>query len=387
VTDARAATSELEHVREHLAQTQKLEAIGQLTGGVAHDFNNLLMVVAGHAKLLKNRISDPRVEQSADAILAATRRGENLTRQLLSFARRQELSPRTVDIERHIGSVRELLAGSLRGDIEMGLDLPAGLWTAEVDEGELELALLNIAVNARDAMPEGGTFVIAARNASFRTPGPNDIMGDFVAITLIDTGTGVAPEHLKRVFEPFFTTKSDGKGSGLGLSQVHGFAHQSGGTVTIASEAGQGTTVTLYVRRSHGAPAHVSMPADNAAVASGTILVVEDNPEVASVTSALLEAAGYRVERAANAEQALAALERTDFDLMFADIVMPGAMDGIQLAETARRRFPTLPILLTSGYGDTARTTSDAFRVLRKPFDAELLHETVRVTIDAHKRT
>jgi PAS domain S-box-containing protein len=388
VTDARAAAAELEHVREHLAQTQRLEAIAQLTGGVAHDFNNLLMVVAGHAKLLRNRFSDPKIEQSADAILAATRRGENLTRQLVSFAQRQQLSPQPVDLERHIASVRELLAGSLRGDIEMGLDLPAGLWPAEADEAELELALLNIAGNARDAMPDGGTFVVAARNMSLRAPGPGDLMGDFVALTLIDTGKGIAPKDLPHVFEPFFATKSDGKGSGLGLSQVHGFAHQSGGTVTIASEPGQGTTVTLYLRRSRGEPTLAGAPAAGGkapAQAEGTILVVEDNAEVASVTAALLETVGYRVERAANADQALAALDRTRFDLMFADIVMPGAMNGIQLAEAARRRFPDLPILLTSGYGDPSRTTSNEFRVLRKPFGAEGLQEAVLATIDAHK--
>jgi PAS domain S-box-containing protein len=381
VTDSKAAAAELEQVREHLAQARKLEAIGQLTGGVAHDFNNLLMIVGGHAQIMKNKLSDPKLLQAVEAIMTATRRGESLTRQLLSFARRQTLSPAPVNLEKRIAAVRDLITGSLRGDILVRYDFPATLWNVHVDAAELELALLNIAVNARDAMPDGGTFRISARNITFSIPQQDGLTGDFVALSLSDTGSGIQADVLPKVFEPFFSTKAD-KGSGLGLSQVHGFAHQSEGTVTLASEVGSGTTVTLYLPRSKAPAAKAEEPKRTESLEGrGTILLVEDNAEVGTVTTELLAAIGYRVRHTRSAAEALQILANERVDLVFADIVMPGAMNGLALAQTVRARFAHIPVLLTSGYGDIAKTAEDQFPVLRKPFETSTLQRAVQTAL------
>jgi signal transduction histidine kinase len=239
-----------EKSREHLAQAQKMEALGQLTGGIAHDFNNLLMIVSGYAQILQRRLSEPKDTQAIEAIRAASSRGERLTRQLLTFSRRQQLMPVVADLGQHIDAVRNMLGPSLHGNIEFISDIEDKIWPVEVDLGELELALVNIEVNARDAMPDGGTITMSARNVVLK-PGSaaGALEGDFVALAIIDTGAGMPPEVLDHVFEPFFTTKPVGKGTGLGLSQVHGFANQSGGAVTVSSEPGQGTVVTVYLPR------------------------------------------------------------------------------------------------------------------------------------------
>jgi two-component system NtrC family sensor kinase len=266
----------------------------------------------------------------------------------------------------------------------MRRDFPPTLWPVEVDETEFELALLNIAVNARDAMPNGGTFRVSARNVSFPFAAVNGLVGDFVALSLSDTGTGIAPDLLPRLFEPFFTTKTADKGSGLGLAQVHGFAHQAGGTVTVTSEVGRGTTITLYLRRSLAPATAVRSSAEpKAAGGHGLILMVEDNAEVASVTAAILETMGYAVTRATDAAEALAMLDAQRFDLMFSDIVMPGAMNGHQLAQSVRPRFPTLPILLTSGYSEIAEGAASEFVILKKPFDAASLQQAVRTAMES----
>ena len=234
-----------------LRQAQRMEVIGQLTGGIAHDFNNLLMVISGNAGLLNEHAVDDAVRQRASAILRAAERGERLTRQLLAFSRRQMLRPESVDLRQRTREMSDLLSQSLRGDIELSIDMPEGLWLVTVDPAEFELALLNVAVNARDAMPNGGRFRVEARNVSLLSAGAasDGITGDFVMLQLSDSGTGMTPEVKAQAFEPYFTTKEIGIGSGLGLSQVYGFAKQSGGTAVIDSEIGRGATITLYLPR------------------------------------------------------------------------------------------------------------------------------------------
>jgi PAS domain S-box-containing protein len=381
ITAQREAEVVLEQTREQLAQAQKMEAIGQLTGGIAHDFNNLLMIVSGYAQILQRRLKEPKDIQAVEAIRAATGRGEKLTRQLLAFSRRQQLTPVVIDLRQRIDAVRDMLAPSLRGNIALVCDIEANIWPVKVDLGELELALVNVAVNARDAMPEGGTITLQARNVVLK-PGSaaGALEGDFVAISVIDSGTGIAPELLARVFEPFFTTKPVGKGTGLGLSQVHGFANQSGGAVTVSSEPGMGTVVTIYLPRSNAvtlAQSVADMQADNDAT-QGTVLVVEDSRDVADVTSALLEQLGYRVVRAENAAEALRHLQQgIEFEFVFSDIVMPGAVDGLGLAQICCERFPNIPVLLASGFSDAAQAADGRFDILRKPFELSALERAI----------
>jgi PAS domain S-box-containing protein len=380
ITEQREAQIALEQTREQLAQAQKMEAIGQLTGGIAHDFNNLLMIVSGYAQILQGRLKEAKDKQAVEAIRAAASRGERLTRQLLAFSRRQQLLPVVVDLRQRMDAVRDMLAPSLRGNIELVCDIEDKIWPVEVDLGELELALVNIAVNARDAMPDGGAITLSARNVVLK-PGSaaGSLAGDYVALAIIDTGTGIAPEVLQRVFEPFYTTKPVGKGTGLGLSQVHGFALQSGGAATVSSEVGKGTAVTIYLPRSNAEPS--AQAGDGLALggeAQGTVLLVEDSREVADVTSTMLEQLGYRVVRAENAAEALRHLQQgIHFDLLFSDIVMPGPMNGLALAQTCRDNFPDIAVLLTSGYSDAAQMADGRFDILRKPFELSALERAV----------
>src|SRR6185437_7976809 len=311
ITTQHEAQLALEQAREQVAQAQKMEALGQLTGGIAHDFNNLLMIVSGYAQILQSRLSEQKDTHAVEAIRAAANRGERLTRQLLAFSRRQQLMPVVVDLRQRVDSVRDMLAPSLRGNIKLICDIEDNIWPVEVDLGELELALVNIAVNARDAMLDGGTITLSARNVVLK-PGSaaGPLEGEFVALAIIDTGSGMTPEVLAHVFEPFFTTKPVGKGTGLGLSQVHGFANQSGGAVTLSSEPGRGTAVTIYLPRSANAAADAKESAAAGDLAHGTVLVVEDSRDVAEVTSSLLEQLGYRVVRAENAAEALRHLQQ-----------------------------------------------------------------------------
>jgi PAS domain S-box-containing protein len=386
-TERRRTQAAIEETREKLAQAQKMEAIGQLTGGIAHDFNNLLMIVSGHAQILRRGLTDPQKLRAVEAIAAAASRGESLTRQLLAFARRQPLSPVVVDLAERIEAVREMLARSLRGDIEFRCDLEPGLWPVEVDASELELALVNIALNARDAMPDGGRIVLTGRNVCLRRgESPGELIGDHVAVAVSDTGCGIPRDVLPKVFEPFFTTKSVDKGTGLGLSQVYGFAQQSRGAVSIDSELGRGTTVTIYLPRSLKTPS-TSIPtkAPQPGTAVGTILVVEDNSEVAQVTAALLQQLGYGVIHANSAAEALTRLAGGGIDLVFSDIVMPGAMDGIALAREIRARHPDIPVLLTSGYSDVAHHADSEFAIMRKPFQLASLDQAVRTTLQGSR--
>jgi PAS domain S-box-containing protein len=381
ITVQHEAQMALEEAREQLAQAQKMEAIGQLTGGIAHDFNNLLMIVSGYAQILQGRLKDAKNMQAVQAIRAAAGRGEKLTRQLLAFSRRQQLMPVVVDLRQRIDAVRDMLAPSLRGNIELICDIEDKVWPVEVDLGELELALVNIAVNARDAMPDGGTITLSARNVVLK-PGSaaGPLEGDFVALAIIDTGSGMPPDVVARVFEPFYTTKPVGKGTGLGLSQVHGFAMQSGGAVTVSSEEGKGATVTIYLPRGSAEPA--GQIGEGQALSSnearGTVLLVEDSREVAEVTVTLFEQLGFRVVRAENAAEALRHLQQgIQFDLMFSDIVMPGPMNGLALAQTCRDNFSDMPVLLTSGYSDAAQLAEGRFDILRKPFELSALEHAI----------
>jgi PAS domain S-box-containing protein len=367
--------SEQRKMADVLRQSQKLEAIGQLTGGVAHDFNNLLMVISGGLEMLDRHADPQRRQRLMDGMRQATQRGAGLIRHLLSFARHQALHAQPVDLTRQIGGMRELLDRSLGSDVHVTLELAHDLWPIEVDPGELELAVLNLAVNARDAMPNGGTIVIRAENApAFRNV---DFVGDFVRLAVIDSGTGIPPELRDRVFEPFFTTKEIGKGSGLGLAQVYGLAKQSGGAALIDSVVGQGTTVALVLPRSVRAPAAqqgrvVDLSAHAAAAGSaGCVLLVEDDDEVAALAGEMFRHLGYSIVRVATATAALGALanDRT-VDVVFSDIMMPGEMNGVDLARELRRRRPGLPLLLTSGYAQAAKQATDdeGIRVLPKPY-------------------
>lgn len=386
-TERRDTQVALEGARDQLAQSQKMEALGQLTGSIAHDFNNLLMIVSGHAQLLKRRLADPKQVAAAAAIVTAAQRGENLTRQLLTFARRQRLSPQVIDTRERIEAASGMLQSSLRGDIQFIRELGEDVWPVEVDVAEFELALVNLAVNARDAMPDGGALTLSVRNATLPAGAVGALpAGDYVAFALADTGVGIAPEIRARIFDPFFTTKPLGKGTGLGLSQVHGFAHQAGGSVEVSSVVGQGTVITLYLPRSRAA---VSTP-DRERVAEvhkhdmrGPVLVVEDNEDVAEVTGALVAQLGYQVVHAPDAASAVEKLRAGD-DIAFvlSDIVMPGDMNGIDLARLIRQQYPHLPVLLTSGYSQAAHAAETTFPILRKPFELSELDRAVRAAID-----
>ena len=366
-----------------LHQAQQLQAIGQLTGGVAHDFNNLLMIVSGSVQRLRRHIKDEKQINLLDAITTATQRGESLTRQLLTFSRRQTLQPSVIDLAEQLPEIKDMLSRSLRGDIEIRVGVPRRPCTVKVDPSEFELALLNLAVNARDAMPSGGTLTITAKPVVLRGKASEEgLSGDFVAIRVADTGSGIPADVLPRVFEPFFTTKDVGKGTGLGLSQVYGFAHQSGGAATIASSARRGTVVTLFLPRTWETPALPQEP--SAAVATkkhaGTVLLVEDNAEVAEVGKAYFEELGYTVKQAASAQAGLDFVERDrDIDVVFSDILMPGGMNGLELADAIRQRFPHVVVLLTTGYSSSAQeAVRQGFAVLQKPYDLAALDRALR---------
>jgi PAS domain S-box-containing protein len=384
ITEKRNAQLELQRAHDQLVQAQKMEALGQLTGGVAHDFNNLLMVVSGQAQLLRRKLADdPRAMRALDAIETSARRGEDLTRHLLSFARRQRLQPVAVSLEERLRGLRELLSASLPASVELVVDLPKRLWPVEADVGELELALLNLTVNARDAMPNGGSLSLTAENLTLKPGGGLDLDGEFVALKLADTGVGIPADILPRVFDPFFTTKEVSKGTGLGLSQVYGFAQQSGGRITVASDLGRGTTFTLYLPRASAAPkAAAGKEASGEAATGAHILVVEDNPEVAEVAAGMLEQLGHKVHVVGSAAAAITAIhEQESPDLVFSDIVMAGEMDGVDLARRLRQDAPLLPVLLATGYSQAAERIGDEFPILRKPYKMKELGQAVTAVL------
>jgi len=388
VTMEKDAAAALERAHRQSAHSQKMEALGQLTGGVAHDFNNLLMIVSGHAQSLKRRLSEAKDLRALDAIQIAATRGESLTRQLLSFSRSQPLSPTVISPSQTIHAIRDVLAGSLNVNIELSIEVPAGIWPVRVDKSEIELALVNLAVNARDAMPTGGRLIVAAQNARLSEHDTSDgLAGEFVAVAVTDTGCGISSDILPRVFEPFFTTKGAEKGTGLGLSQVYGFARRSGGTVVMKSEPGLGTNVTIYLPRSRLRSEAPVAEDGTRFVAHGeeTVLVVEDNEDVRTVAVALLEQLGYRTTAVEAAPAALKALESGCApSIIFSDVVLPGDTDGLALARTVKERYPAIPVVLTSGYAKVFETGIE-FPVLRKPYQISALGRVIREALDACK--
>jgi signal transduction histidine kinase len=383
---------ERERVESTLAQMQRLEAVGQLTSGVAHDFNNLLTVVLGNIRFLERGLAehgiDGRLRQRLGYMRSAAERGAKLTDQLLSFSRRQRLEPRSLDLNIAVAGMRDLLHSTMGGSIRIQTRLSADLWLAMVDPTQLELAILNLAINARDAIDVGGTLVVKTENVTLGAPThPEDPpAGEYVAICVSDTGQGMSEEVRARAFEPFFTTKEVGKGSGLGLSQVLGFAKQSGGGVRIDSTPGRGTAVHIYLPR---AEASVQAAAARPATRNGehpargtTVLLVDDDNAVREVTRAMLHDLGYLVLEAGSGGAALDMLDRTPrLDLMIVDFAMPG-MNGGEVARLARVRRANLPVLFITGFAERSTIEGiDEPQILRKPFMEEELAEQVRVAL------
>lgn len=354
-----------------LRQADKMQALGTLAGGVAHDFNNLLMAVLGSLDLASRRApDDPRLTRLLQNATYAAERGASLTQRLLSFSRQRDLKLQAVDVNQVIGDMNDLLVRTLGGVIRVERQLCEGLWTAMVDPDQLELAILNLCINARDAMPENGILTLSTRNQTVEEGQIAELnQGDYVVVSVSDTGTGIPPEVLSRVLEPFFTTKEVGKGTGLGLPMVYGLAQQSGGTVTIHSALGSGTTVELYLSRTSTEHRNGSATEEEIAPASLKlrILLVDDDAEVRTVTAAYLNDMGHRVVEAADGASALDILRADDqLDLLIADFAMPG-MTGTDLAEKAREIRPGLGIVLVTGYADPARMPS-GYPMLNKPF-------------------
>ncbi len=382
-----------EAAQARLFQTLKLEALGQLTGGVAHDFNNLLSVITNGVGLLRRGADPARRDRLLDAMDQAAHRGADLTRRLLSFARRQALRPEPLDVRAWLEDMRELLSRALRGDIAIEICVPDDLWWARVDPGELELAVLNLGVNARDAMPHGGRLRLSAENVELDAlTDPDQLGGPFIRLSVRDTGTGMGPEVLARVFEPFFSTKDVGQGTGLGLAQVYGFARQSGGTARVSSRPGEGATVTLLLPRA--APT-VGPEARAPELASATpesaplrLLLVEDDDAVAELTAETLRHLGHTVSRVASGPAAMRALtDGLRVDLVLTDVIMTGGQDGLDLAQQLAAEHPALPVLLYSGYGGApARVAAAGLPLLRKPYSLEELRRALAMACEAAAR-
>jgi PAS domain S-box-containing protein len=384
VTDTKATRRQLEHA-------QRMEAVGQLTGGLAHDFNNLLAVVIGNLDILHDQMAAvPEAKEPLDLALKASLGGATLIRQLLAFSRRQALSPKPVDLGALVASMRALMARTLGEHIEVEMRLAPDLWPALADAAQLESAIANLAINARDAMADGGRLTLETGNEhlddSYVAGNPDAMPGDYVMLAVSDTGSGMAPEVLGRVFEPFFTTKEQGKGSGLGLSMVYGFARQSRGHVKIYSEVGHGTTVRLYLPRAVEQSAPAGPPASErteTAPIRAVVLVVEDNIDVRRIVCRLLRDFGCTVLEAGSGAAAIEILQSDrKIDLMFSDVVMPGGMSGTELVQTARRLRPGIKTLLTTGFAEASLRNqaqfAEAGEILSKPYRRQDLARKVR---------
>lgn len=389
VRDVTARTA----LEAQVGQAMKLEALGKLTGGMAHDFNNYLNVIIGNLDLLRIQATDPTLTESIDAALDGANRAAELTKGLLAFARRQALDSRLADVNDHVSSVVALLKRTLGEDVTLATTLAPDLWTVKIDGAQFDSSIINLAQNARDAMSRGGTVSISTRNVqvdeSYRQTHPDLVVGDYVLIEVADSGSGMPAAVVDRIFEPFFTTKGPGHGTGLGLSMVYGFVKQSGGHVNVYSEVGHGTVVRIYLPRFRPAVERDDMVRDQheteAVEGRGeTILVVEDNEQVRQTTVALLSALGYVVLAAENAAAAMAIIERAEqhIDLMFTDVIMPGNMDGYDLATLAIERRPDLKVVLTSGFsGDLARASRlhlARLKILPKPYRKRDLARAIR---------
>ncbi|MGH8419368.1 MAG: PAS domain S-box protein [Pseudomonas sp.] len=375
VTDSIQAQAALKEAREALYQSQKMESIGQLTGGIAHDFNNLLTVILGSLGIVKKRMEgDAKTVSLLDNAIAAAHRGSSLTQRMLAFARRQQLDPKPVDVGVLIRGMSELLGSSLGPNITVETRFPLILRQVFVDAGQLEMAIMNLMINARDAMPDGGNIVVSAREALFVRSNPSPEPESFICISVADTGTGMDEATLQRAMEPFFTTKGLGKGTGLGLSMIHGLAEQSGGKLVLKSEPGHGTTAELWLPISTVVTERPTS-GDETGVAALVkprqlkVLFVDDDPLVLLSTRAMIEDLGHRVQAACDGVEALALIrEHNDFDLVITDYVMP-TMSGSELAEQISRLRPALPIIISSGFTDAPSLATSGLPRLPKPFN------------------
>jgi len=401
----RAQIAERENVEASLRQSQKMEAVGQLTGGIAHDFNNMLQAIGGSLELMDRRIEQGRGTEAGRYVDGARKtvgRAAALTNRLLAFARRQPLQPQSVDLDGLIVGIEELVRGAVGLGIRVELDMSDGVWPVLCDPSQLENALLNVAINARDAMPNGGRLTISARRMSLRAPdvAGQDVAGqdetkpgDYVEIAVADTGTGMDEATRARVFEPFFTTKPIGQGTGLGLSQCYGFVRQSGGFVRLDSTPGQGTTVRLYLPRHGTASAETAQQAERVkpepklAPIRRTVLLVEDEEDVRALAAEWLRELGYKVLEAEDGSAALGLLARTSHvDLLVTDVGLPNGLNGRQVADAARERRPGLPVLFVTGYAGSALEAQLApgMQVIGKPFTLDMLAARIGAMLDKH---
>jgi PAS domain S-box-containing protein len=394
ITEKQEAAAALRKAEHALVQAQKMEAIGKLTGGVAHDFNNLLQVIAGNLQLLSREVAgNERAERRVEGALAGVRRGAKLASQLLAFGRRQPLEPKVVNLGRFLGATADLYRRTLGDAVEVETVIAGGLWNTFVDVVQVENALLNLAINARDAMNGVGKLTIEVGNAfldeAYARVNADVVAGQYVLIAVSDTGTGMTPEIMAQAFEPFFSTKPEGQGTGLGLSMVYGFVKQSSGHVKIYSEPGHGTTVKLYLPRSHEAE-DLLAPAETRLASGGTetVLVAEDDEEVCATVVEMLSELGYQVLKAHDGESALAIIQSgIKIDLLFTDVVMPGPLRSPDLARKARERLPDIAVLFTSGYTQNAIVhggrLDPGVDLLTKPYSREDLARKVRQVIEA----
>ena len=405
---------------EGLAQAQKMEALGQLTGGIAHDFNNLLQVIVGYVDILSAGLKKPepdraRLTRATDNIRGAAERATTLTQQLLAFARKQRLDGRSVNLNALIRGMAEMIGRSVGETIAVELDLADDLWACKVDPTQAEVALLNIVINARDAMPDGGHLRIATANQPNVDDDADGPDGRYVGVSVTDTGTGIPASQLARVMDPFFTTKDEGKGTGLGLSMVYGFAKQSGGAARIDSVLGEGATVRLTFPAIDAAEGEAAKPTGQAAEPTGqaaepagqaaepagqaagrsgteTILIVDDREDVAQLARTILRDFGYTTLMAGNGREALEIIDASgQVDLLFTDLIMPGGMNGVALAREARRRRPEIRVLLATGYAEASIERTDVggaeFDLLNKPYRRAELARRVRALLDAPAAT
>ncbi|MCJ2014281.1 histidine kinase famiy protein [Methylobacterium sp. J-076] len=381
-----------------LGQAQTMEALGQLTGGIAHDFNNLLQVIVGYVDILAAGLEKPDVDRArlgraTDNIRQAAERATTLTQQLLAFARKQRLDGRAVNLNTLVEGMQEMITRTVGEAVRVEFDLAGDLWNCRVDPTQAEVAILNVLINARDAMPDGGIVRIATANRTVRVSADHEVgplrEGRYASIAIADSGTGIPSAVLARVMDPFFTTKDEGKGTGLGLSMVYGFAKQSGGAAQIESSVGAGTTVNLSfpaVEGEQAMPAKVALRTIDRP-GTETILVVDDRQDVAELARTILRDFGYTVLMAGGAREALEILDASErVDLLFTDMIMPGGMNGVVLAREARRRQPRLKVLLATGYAEASLERTDVggseFDILNKPYRRTELIRRVRVILD-----
>ena len=379
LSDRKHVEEALRESERRLAQAQKMEAVGQLTGGIAHDFNNLLTIITGNLELVQDQLERPDLRQLVKKAQDAAELGAQLTNQLLSFARRRSQDVQTLQLNELLLSVTEMLRRTLGDHVSLSSSFAPDLWETQADASQFQSAIVNLAVNARDAMPKGGKLIIETRNTILDAGQLGvelDVApGHYVQLSVSDTGTGMAPEVRERAFEPFFTTKEKGRGTGLGLAMVYGFVKQSGGHITIYSELGHGTTFNLYLPRTGKAAAeHASASsADTTALERGVVLVVEDDPGVRELTVARLKAIGYRVLEAADGRMATEVLKSSEpVDLVFTDLVMPGGLSGRDVAILASEMRPGVKVLLTSGWAEDLVLDDHPglaqLKMLRKPY-------------------